>query len=61
VAYHHKKINDDHGRRKAAVHLAALIGAALCHAEHRPLDERGWIRLERLRLKLDALRNGVTP
>jgi hypothetical protein len=48
---------NDHDRRKAAiVRLAAKIGMALCKSDFRPLSESAWVRLQTMRLELDALR-----
>jgi len=48
--------NDLDRRRAAITRLAAKIGMALCQAEYRHLGEHEWIRLDRMRLQLGALR-----
>jgi hypothetical protein len=59
MADRHQGCNDHDRRNAAIVRLAARIGIALCRAESRPLNESTWVRLEQLRLELDALRNGA--
>ena len=56
MAHARRDIND-HDRRKAAIaRLAAKIGMALCQSEYRHVGEHEWVRLDRLRLQLSALR-----
>jgi hypothetical protein len=57
MANRHEGFND-HDRRRAAaiVKLSAKIGVALCKSDFRPLSESAWVRLQTMRLELDALR-----
>ena len=56
MAVIHGSVND-HDRRKAAiVRLTTKIGLALCQSEFRHVGENEWLRLERLRVELGALR-----
>jgi hypothetical protein len=61
MADRHQGCNDHDRRNAAIVRLASKIGIALCRDcdGARPLSENAWVRLEQLRLELDALRNGA--
>jgi hypothetical protein len=48
--------NDHDLRRAQIVRLAARIGVALCKSDVRPLSESAWVRLQTMRIALDALR-----
>jgi hypothetical protein len=56
MAHARRDINDRDRRAAAIVKLAAKIGMALCQAEYRHFGEHEWVRLDRLRLQLSALR-----
>ena len=56
MAHNRVAINDHSCRQAAIVRLAAKIGVALCKSDFRPLSESAWVRLQTMRLELDALR-----
>jgi hypothetical protein len=56
MAHNRVAINDHDRRKTAIVRLAAKIGVALCKSDVRPLSESAWVRLQTMRLELDALR-----
>jgi hypothetical protein len=56
MAERHQGFNDHDRREATIVRLAAKIGMALCQSEYRHLGEHEWIRLDRMRLELGALR-----
>jgi len=54
-----RKFNDHDHRQTLIVRLATKIGVALCQSEYRQLGQREWLRLDRMQLQLNELREGL--